>query len=469
MIRCGKRRMAQHGKEGNEQVENTRELILDMLTEITEGGEYSHKVIGQVLEKYNYMRGQDKAFIKRVTEGTIERQLQLDYVIDTVSSVPVHKMKPLIRSLLRMSAYQILFMDAVPDSAVCNEAVKLAGKRKFHSLKGFVNGVLRNLARKKDSIVYPDKEKEPVKALSVLYSCPEWIVEMWLADYGLMKTETILKGLLEIHPVTVRMEESLNEAQRDKVLSELRKKAKEVIMHPYLPYAVMLRGVEGIHNLLSFREGKIAVQDVSSMLAVEAAGIKEGDLVLDVCAAPGGKSFHAACKTGPGGLIVARDVSEKKTALLYENQRRLGKEWVKIERQDAAVLDEGSIESADVVLADVPCSGLGILGKKRDIKYRVSREGLEAVTKLQKSIVDTVWQYVKPGGVLLYSTCTIHREENQDMVDYITGNYPFTAESLDRYLPEALWGETTRKGYIQMLPGVQESDGFFIARFRRRE
>lgn len=449
-------------------VENTRELVLDMLMEITEGGEYSHKVISQVLEKYDYLDGQDKAFIKRVTEGTIERQLQLDYVIDSVSSVPVRKMKPLIRSLMRMSAYQLLFMDAIPDSAVCNEAVKLAGKRRFHNLKGFVNGVLRNLARKKDSISYPDKKSEPVKALSVLYSCPEWIVEMWIADYGLAKTETILQGLLEIHPVTVRIEESLDDAGRESVLAELRQKAKEVSVHPYLPYAVTLRGIEGLNQLSAFREGKITVQDVSSMLAVEAAGIKAGDLVLDVCAAPGGKSFHAACKTGPAGQVLARDVSEKKTDLLYENKKRLQKDWVKIARQDAAVLDESMIESADVVLADVPCSGLGILGKKRDIKYRVSEESLREVTVLQRAIIDTVWQYVKPGGVLLYSTCTIHREENQDMVDYIVGNYPFAAESLEPYLPEVLHGETVRKGYLQMLPGVEESDGFFIARFRRR-
>ena len=174
-------------------MENTRELILDMLMEITVKKEYSHRVIGQVLEKYDYMSSQEKAFMKRVTEGTVERQIQLDYIINSVSNLPVNKMKPLIRNLIRMSAYQILFMDSIPDSAVCNEAVKLADKRKFHNLKGFVNGVLRSVARKKDSIAYPDREKEPIKALSVLYSCPEWIVEMWLDDYGFDLTEDFWK------------------------------------------------------------------------------------------------------------------------------------------------------------------------------------------------------------------------------------------------------------------------------------
>ena len=357
-------------------MENARELILDMLMEITSGKEYSHRVIGQVLEKYDYMSGQEKAFLKRVTEGTVERQIQLDYVIDSVSNIPVRKMKPLIRNLIRMSAYQIMFMDSIPDSAVCNEAVKLADKRKFHNLKGFVNGVLRSVSRKKENIVYPDREKEPLKALSVLYSCPEWIVEMWLEEYGFDQTEKILRGLLEIHPVMVRIDETLEEAEKEEVLTELRERAKEVTIHPYLPYAVTVRGVEGLNSLPSFTEGKINVQDVSSMLAVEAAGIKKGDFVLDVCAAPGGKSFHAACKTGKEGRVEARDVSEKKAALLYENKKRMKKDQVTIRVQDAAVLDEASIKSADVVLVDVPCSGLGVLGKKRDIKYRVSRESL---------------------------------------------------------------------------------------------
>ena len=212
-------------------MENTREIILDMLMEITAQKEYSHKVIGQVLDKYNYMSGQDKAFMKRVTEGTIERQIQIDYILNSFSSVKVNKMKPLIRNLLRMSVYQLLFMESIPDSAVCNEAVKLATKRKFHNLKGFVNGVLRNVARNKESVQYPDKEKEPVTALSVLYSCPEWIVEMWLKEYGMETCERMLQALLEIHPVTIRMDETLTEKEQKEVFSELESKAKKVEHH----------------------------------------------------------------------------------------------------------------------------------------------------------------------------------------------------------------------------------------------
>lgn len=448
-------------------MENTREIILDMLMEITAKKEYSHKVIGQVLDKYNYMSGQDKAFMKRVTEGTIERQIQLDYVLNQFSKVPVNKMKPLIRNLLRMSTYQLLFMESIPDSAVCNEAVKLAGKRKFQNLKGFVNGVLRSVARGKESISYPDKKKEPVKALSVWYSCPEWLVELWLKEYDFETCERFLQALLEIHPVTVRLEEDLSAKEKEEVLTALEGKAKKVTAHPYLSYAYRVEGAEGFANMEPFRAGKFTVQDVSSMLAVEAAGIKEGDFVLDVCAAPGGKSLLAAEKAGKTGSVEARDLTERKTDLIEENKARLHRENVAVEVWDATVFDGSMAGKADVVLADVPCSGLGVLGKKRDIKYRVTPESLAEITKLQKNILDTVWQYVKPGGTLVYSTCTIRRAENQEMVSYLTEKYPFEPESLNAYLPETLWSETTEKGYLQLLPGEHDCDGFFFARLRR--
>ncbi len=450
-------------------MENTREIALEMLMEITAQKQYSHKVIGQVLDKYNYMSGQDKAFMKRLTEGTVERLIQMDYVLNAYSTVPVNKMKPLIRNLLRMSVYQLLYMESIPDSAVCNEAVKLATKRKFHNLKGFVNGVLRNIARNKETIVYPDAKKEPVKALSVRYSVPEWLVQMWMDEYGYDTCETMLKALLEIHPVTIRVDERLTVEERKLVVERLKEQAKEVEAHCYLPYAYRVSGVEGFANVEDFVQGKFTIQDVSSMLAVEAAGIQKGDFVLDVCAAPGGKSLHAAAKTGKNGSVEARDVTDIKEELIRQNIERLHADNVSTKVWDATVLDESMLEKADVVLADVPCSGLGILGKKRDIKYRVSPESLTEVSKLQKEIVDTVTNYVKPGGVLLYSTCTIHKEENENMVSYITKNYPFEPESLDAYLPKELHGETTKQGYLQFLPGQQDSDGFFIARFRKAE
>ena len=196
---------------------NTRELITDMLMEIDSGKEYSHILLRNVLEKYNYMEEMDKAFIKRILDGTLERRIQIDYVLNKVSTVPVKKMKPFIRSLMRMSVYQILFMDKIPDSAACNEAVKLAQKRKFSNLKGFINGVLRNVSRQKDTMEYPNEKKNPVEALSIKYSMPDFIVNTLLNEYGNEKTKIILNGLLEEHALCVRVREDITKEEENMI------------------------------------------------------------------------------------------------------------------------------------------------------------------------------------------------------------------------------------------------------------
>ncbi len=418
---------------------NTRELVLEILLELGRGGAYSHVLIRSVLDKYDYLPAQEKAFVKRLAEGTIERGLELAYILNQFSKIPVKKMKPLIRCLLCMSAYQILYMDGVPDSAACNEAVKLAGKRGFQDLKGFVNGVLRSLIRGKGQIVYPDEKKEPAAFLSVRYSMPERIVRPWLHEYGYETTKSILKDMQEVHPVSVRFRSSLEGVY-------------------------LLEQVEGVRSLPGYTEGAFTVQDVSSMLAVEAAGIKEGDFVLDICAAPGGKSLYAAEKAG---RVLSRDVSPGKLELMEENRTRMGAQNMMLQVWDATAPDESLWESADVVLMDVPCSGLGVMGKKRDIKYHITEEGLQQLGALQKKIVENSWRYVRPGGILLYSTCTIRREENEEMCRWICESFPFTLESMEPFLPQML-AERVREGTLQLLPGRDACDGFFMARLRRR-
>lgn len=447
---------------------NTRELITDMLMEIDAGKEYSHILLRGVLEKYNYLEEFDKAFMKRVLNGTLERRMQIDYVLNQVSSVPVRKMKPFIRSLMRMSVYQILFMDKIPDSAACNEAVKLASKRKFSNLKGFINGVLRSVARSKDVISYPDEKQNPVEAWSVRYSMPEFIVKLLLDEYGSQMTKTILEGLMDEHGLCVRVREDISEEQKKAVYNEWDENKIIYTAHPFLPYAFILQNTEQLASKKEFQNGMYTVQDISSMLVAEIAGIKQNDTIIDVCAAPGGKSLHACTKLAGSGHVDARDVSEYKTAFIEENRKRMKAENISVTVWDGTVLDEDAVESADVVFADVPCSGIGVISKKPDIKYNITPESLESLLHLQKEIMDTVWQYVKPGGTLLYSTCTIHREENEEMVNYLTEQYPFQLESIDAYLPKALHSETTKQGYIQIFPG-KNSDGFFMAKLKRIE
>lgn len=444
---------------------NTRELVLDILMAIEKGEGFSHKLIKDTLDKYDYLDRKDKAFMKRIVEGTLERQMYLDFIINSYSNTSVNKMKPLIRCLLRMSTYQIIFMQ-VPDRAVCNEAVKLAAKRKFVNLKGFVNGVLRKIAASKDNLPAPSRE-DMVSFLSITYSMPVWLVEKWIGELGAEITEGVLQQLLEISPVTIRIKECVSAEDKDILLAQMKEQGIEVEAHPYLPYAYTLSHLEGMHQVPGFSQGLIAVQDVSSMLAVEAAGIKEGSLVLDVCAAPGGKTMLAAEKTGPKGTVIARDLSDMKVSYIEENAGRMCLDQVHVQVHDALVLDESMIGKADVVIADLPCSGLGIIAKKRDIKYNVTPESLKELQELQRQILDVVSQYVKPGGTLIYSTCTINPMENEENRNYIIEKLGFKAESMDAYLPDALKCKTSGEGYLQLIPSVHQTDGFFISKYSK--
>ncbi len=446
---------------------NIREIILDILLELEKTDGYVNLLLADVLEKYDYLAPKEKAFIKRVTQGTVERRIQIDFCLNTVSKVPVPRMKPLIRQLLRMSACQILFMDSVPDAAVCNEAVKLAQKRKFVSLKGYVNGVLRSLSRQKDQIIYPDTEKEEEESLSVRYSMPPQLVRHFVNEYGKETAEKIMSAFLERCPVTLRLEERLSEAEKSSLYRAWEEKGAVVRQHPLLPYAVCIERAEGVSSLSGYEEGLFAVQDVSSMLAVEAADIQKGQTVIDLCAAPGGKSLHAASKLSETGRVLSFDISEKKLCRMEENRKRMRKENVRIQAGDACIFREELAGTADVVLADVPCSGLGVIGKKQDIKYHVTMESMEQITLLQKEILQNAASYVKTGGILLYSTCTLNPQENEMMVRWFCERFPFTPEDMSACLPEPL-KKAGKTGMIQLIPGIHETDGFFFARLRRK-
>lgn len=456
---------------------NTRELAAQTLEQILEKGGYSHVVLKDVLDKYDYLEPSQKAFVKQLTEGTLERKLQIDYVLDQYASVPVRKMKPFIRILLEMSVYQLLFLDGVPDRAVCDEAVKLAGRRKFTSLKGFINGVLRTISREKENISYPDREKEPVSYLSVRYSCPEWLVKRWNAAYGPEKTEKLLAALLAEHPLSVRFSESLGQEEAGKLAARLEQAGAAVTRHPYLPYAYELRHAGDVRTLPGFAEGAWTVQDVSSMLAAEASGVrgllardeKARLLVMDVCAAPGGKALHIASMDPERILVLAGDVSGQKVGRIEENAARMGVTNLQVRVRDASVPEEAQFGKADVVLTDVPCSGLGVLGKKRDIKYKTDEAQIASLVPLQRRILAASAPCVKPGGVLLYCTCTICREENEDAADWFLQEHTdFEPAGLDDCLPPVLHDAETAKGRLQLLPGIHTCDGFFMAKFRRK-
>ena len=444
---------------------NLREIVLGILLETTEEEAYSHVVIRNVLEKYQYLDKRDRAFISRTAEGTLEHMIQLDYIIEQFSNVPVYNMKPVIRNLLRMSVYQLKYMDSVPDSAAVNEAVRLAQKKGFYNLKGFVNGVLRNTARRLSQVRYPDPAREPLHYLSVKYSFPIWMLNKWVMQFGYEVTERICRDSHMEKGTTVRCD--FEKASKEEIMLELEKQNIQVRQHPYLDYALVISHYNYIVAVSAFKKGWIYVQDISSMLVAEAAAPNWGDYCIDVCAAPGGKSLHISEKLMGSGYVEARDISERKVKRMQENIERSSAINIRAMVKDATVYDPESYQRADIVLADVPCSGLGVIGKKQDIKYKMSEKRQQDIIKVQRKILDTVQNYVRPGGVLIYSTCTIGADENQYNIKWFLENYPFKLENLDPYLCRELRGRTTKGGYIQLLPGVHESDGFFIARLRR--
>lgn len=426
-----------------------RELALAVLLEI-EQGEKSHLALRRVLEKYQYLSKQERAFLTRVTEGTTERRMELDYIIDQFSKVKTRKMKPVIRNILRCAVYQMKYMDHVPDSAACDEAVKLAVKKGFGNLRGFVNGVLRNIARNLDAVIYPDADLAVEECLSVKWSMPQWIVKMWISDYGQEKAEEILKSFYLERPTTIRVNE--NQISKEELIKKLEDEQVEVKAHPHIASALLISGYDYLGALESFRNGDFQVQDASSILVADSAGIREGDYVIDVCAAPGGKALHAAQLLNGSGYVEARDLTENKVELIRENIERMGFQNVEAKQQDACVFDEESVEKADVLLADLPCSGLGVLGKKTDLKYKMNQAAEHELAGLQREILGTVQAYVKPGGILVYSTCTICRAENEDNSRWFAENFPeYIMEEEQQILPSA------------------ESDGFYIARFRRQK
>ena len=442
-----------------------RAEALDTLIDMERNKKLSHIAIGETLMRNQFERKSDRAFYTRLCEGVTERRIYLDYILDHYSKTPMKKCKPLIRSLLRMGAYQILFME-VRDAAACSEAVSLAKKRGFGRLSGFVNGVLRTLIREKESLPIPDK-KDFVKYVSIYYSVPEWLAKLVIEQHGKEKTEKIFSSFLEARPLTIRT--NLSKITPEELERELKEEGIKVEKGNYLPYAFTIADFNYLGKLPAFRQGKFAVQDESSQLAVEIADIKPEDFVLDVCAAPGGKTFHAADRLRGTGKVLSRDLTEYKTELIEENRDRMHYDNVKVQQWDALEEDDSLLESVDVLLADLPCSGLGIMGRKNDIKYQMTEEQLGELVLLQRRILSVIWKYVKPGGQMIFSTCTINQGENVENVQWIEENTPLRLVSIEEYLPKNLKDRTGSQGYLQLIPGADTCDGFFISKFKRPE
>ena len=464
-----------------------REAVLEILAKIREDGTYSHIAVKEVLDRCERegMDRRQRAFAKRLAEGVTERRIELDDIIRRYTKKGV-RIRPVIRDILRMGIFQILYMDAVPDPAACNEAVKLTKAMGKKELAGFVNGILRTVVREKGKIQEmhgsgsirgtgftknSDRPDSPAEK-SRRYSMPEWIIRMWEEQLGAEETEKLLAALLEIRPVVIRFDDRCSCERREQVLAQMKEMGVTVQSGRFLPYCRELTGTDSISALPGYREGLWTVQDESSMMVAEAAGLSGGENVLDICAAPGGKSMHCASKlisSGKPGHVHAFDLSKGKVALIEKNVRRMHLTNVTAAQRDALMpIPDEEKETADVLLCDLPCSGLGVIGRKRDIKYHVTPEQLEELSDLQKRILRGAVSYLKEGGVLIYSTCTVNRGENEQIAAFIEEELGLMPDPLAPYLPKELVSERPDTHQLQLLPHVHGTDGFYLARFVKR-
>lgn len=450
---------------------NEREVVLDMLLSLREG-KLSHTILKDTLDSYLYLDKSSRGFITRLYEGTIEKRLYLDYIIDGYSKTPVKKMKPVIMLLLEISVYQLFFMDRVPDSAAINEAVKLTKKRGLTGLSGFVNGVLRNIARNKEKIALPDKNKDLIKYLEIKYSTPRTVVEYLIKDYGNEEAEAVLEAFEEKRPLTARA----TRGDRKELIKKLEGEGVKTGTDTIFPESVRILELDNLGFLGSFEDGDFVIQDESSQFIGKIVGLPSGARVLDLCAAPGGKSLLFA-EMEEVDEIISCDISESKTELIEDNVRRIGTDKIRTRVNDASLYNPDFLDGFDLVICDLPCSGLGVMGRKRDIKYNVSRDKIRELAILQKKILENAARYVKKGGRLIYSTCTMTRAENEENFTFISEFKGFSSVDfsdkirgyVDRYKDGERLVNEAKKGFIRLFPGELGTDGFFISEFMREE
>ena len=447
--------------------DTARSAALRVLCESEKEGAHLYSLLRKA-ENNMFFSAKDKALINKIVSGVYERLLTIDFVLDKFSKIPVKKMKPYIRWILRMGVYQLLFTDRIHDGAAVSESVELARDFGFEKLTPFVNGVLRNIGRNKYKLDFPSD--------SIKYSVPDWICGRLENYCGKENSVEIFSEYLTDSPLTIRLDERYSLDERRGFIERMKQKSEglEIKSHPLLPYTYILKGSSDIRGLYGFDEGYFAVQDAAAQLVVEAAGIKDGDVVIDVCAAPGGKTLHAYSKTHIKGIknesfVYAFDLTENKCGLIRENAHRMKADLnLDVRVHDSTKTLDELKEKADVLICDLPCSGLGVIGRKADIKYRIKEDDIYELQKLQRRILKASAAYLKKGGTLMYSTCTLTREENEDNFEYIKSELGFKPRDLEKHIPDILKDiPSVKNGYITLFPGKYKTDGFFISGFKK--
>lgn len=446
-------------------VANPREVALKILYDIENKGAYSNLVINKVLEESN-LKTIDRGFITNLVYGTLQRKLTLDWVIQKQSKLPINKLSKWVYLILQMGVFQLLYTEKIPVSATCNESVKLAKKYANKGAVGFVNAVLRNVARQEGKIEFPNKEKDLLNYFSVKYSHPIWLVEEICNIFDKDEAEKLLEANNEAPKLTIRT--NTLRITRDELIEKLTEEGVICTKGEFVDEAIYINPNKPITAIKAFKQGLFQIQDESSMLVSTIVEPKAGEYIIDVCSAPGGKTTHIAQLMENIGKIDAWDIHKQKLSLIQEAYKRLGITIIETSERDASKPYSELLEKADKVLVDAPCSGLGILRRKPEIRWRKTKEDFVQLQSIQKNILNQASQLVKPGGTLIYSTCTIRNEENIDIVtDFLSKNPNYEMCELPDKITKKFKYGIENKGAIKIYPHINQMDGFFIAKLRK--
>jgi 16S rRNA (cytosine967-C5)-methyltransferase len=382
---------------------NTRKIALIIINDILINEAYANIALAREIDKYS-LSDQDRRFVTELVYGTIKAGATLDWLLGHYVSRSLNKVPPIILNILRMGLYQIFFLDKVPPSAACNQAVELTKKYGHVGTVKFVNAVLRSSVRSPEKAVYPSKEENISLYLSLKYFHPEWIVKRWLERFTAESVESLCQMNNTTPPLSLRT--NTLKISRKELLEKLQTEHVDGVSSVWAPEGIICRSYPALSTLKSLQQGLFQVQDESSMLVGHVLDPQAGEFIIDACAAPGGKSTHIAALMQNKGKIVSTDIHDHKLAITLDNASRLGIDIIETRNLDATRLDEFYKEKADRVLVDAPCSGLGVLRRKADARWRKNAQLLLELPKLQKNILHSAANCVKAGGILVYSTCT---------------------------------------------------------------
>ncbi|MBU5426480.1 16S rRNA (cytosine(967)-C(5))-methyltransferase RsmB [Tissierella pigra] len=443
---------------------SAREVSLNILYDILINEAFSNISIKKYLDEENLIHMEEN-LVREIVYGVLENDIYIEYIISKASKIKLKKIHPKILIILKMGIYQLIFMDRIPESAAVNESVNLAKKHGHKGTISFVNGILRNIIRNKEEFIKIEK-KNKADYISIKYSHPKWMVERWIKEFGEDFTEDLCKKNNESPELNIRV--NTLKTNKEKLKNSLNNYGFKVRDSIYAFDSLIVENPTKITEVLEFKQGHFFIQDESSTLVGQIMNPNQGSTIIDICSAPGGKSTHLGQIMNNKGKILSMDIYQHKLRLVEENAERLGINIIQTAISDGTKMEESLINVGDYVLVDAPCSGLGLIRRKPEIKRNRKEEDIKELVNIQYKILSNAKEYLKVGGILIYSTCTIEKDENSNIINrFLEENKNFRLVSIENRLHNKENIETLKDGYIQLFSHIHNTDGFYIAKLTK--